>query len=195
MEERFNCDIASLSGLSLIYVRQDRRSMAMHSVVQQNLRDRLEINSQINGWVEKSIKHLRRELPGTQNENQTDWRLLFPHVKAIMDQRPRPDQRESLLEWATIVHGGARYAWTIGEIADMKRMAMAAVEVRHELLGPDNLETIDAWMVLTLAYLLGGQWDEAERSAEEQVQRCSRVLGVEHPTSVSCNTFRLVEFL
>lgn len=185
MEEIFDFDIACLSALSLIHIRQDTRSMAMHVLVQQSLRQWLERDGQTNRWVENSIQHLRRELPKSQRESQTEWRILFPHVIAIIDQRPSPAQRESLLEWATIVHGGARYAWTIGEIADMKRMALAAVEVRRELLGSDDLETIDAWIVLTFAYLLLGQWDEAECSAEQQVQRCSHILGVKHPNTLT----------
>lgn len=38
MEERFDIDIAGLNGLSLIYMRQDTKSMAIHSLVQRNLR-------------------------------------------------------------------------------------------------------------------------------------------------------------
>ncbi|KAJ5995716.1 kinesin [Penicillium waksmanii] len=180
---RLDASIDILADLSLICVK-DSSTMAMHGLVQQELKRRLELEGLTNQWLAQSIKCLCHQLPEMNFESTSDWRFFFPHVKAMIKQRPIAGQSEPLLEWATLLHRGSRYAWTIGETVDMKRMATAAVEVRQELLGPDDPETIDVSTSVILAYLLLGQWGEAELLAEQQTERCSRVLGDEHPISL-----------
>ncbi|KAJ5273156.1 P-loop containing nucleoside triphosphate hydrolase protein [Penicillium angulare] len=178
-----DASIDILADLSLIYVK-DSSAITMHGSVQQELKRQLKLEGLTNQWIAQSIKCLCYQLAEMNFESTSHWRFFFPHVKAMIKQRPIPDQSESLLKWATLLHRGSRYAWTISETVDMKRMATAAAEVRRELLGPDDPETIDAFTSVILAYLLLGQWCEAELLAEQQSERCSRVLGDEHRISL-----------
>lgn len=186
--DHFDNEIATLQEFTLIHIRQDTQTIGMSSLVQNEVRKWVEAHGQADRWKTQFIKNLLLEFP-SDLESQRKSRSLFPHVKAAMLQRPNPLLEDSLLEWATLMHGGARYAGEIGQTGDMEHMALEAMEVKKHLLGPDDSETIDASMTLTLAYLLEGRWKEAEHLAEAQAERCSRVLGVKHPTSFSATGY------
>ncbi|KAL6228890.1 hypothetical protein BDW75DRAFT_246232 [Aspergillus navahoensis] len=105
--------------------------------------------------------------------------VLFPHVRAAMAQRP--ESREPLLRWATLLYRGAWYASTSGNIADAKEMASKSHKQRLKLLGAQAEEALASTAMLAEAYSLEGRWDEAEQLQVQVMETRKMKLGAEHP--------------
>ncbi|KAJ5099824.1 hypothetical protein N7532_006825 [Penicillium argentinense] len=184
-------EIFLLRNLRLIHVTPGDRTIVIHDLLRRVVKEWMETNLYGEDPTEpvksRFIKNLSHRFVAEEHANWKKCRSLFPHVQVAIDDPPSRYMKQSLLQWATLLHAGARYAGNIGKATVMARMAMKAMHARHDILGPNHLESIDAEMTLRLAYLLQGRWSKAEMMAKHRVEHCDRVLGPEHPASLSAS--------
>ncbi|OQD69321.1 hypothetical protein PENPOL_c002G04935 [Penicillium polonicum] len=175
----FEDDITTLRDYSFISISENS-TFTMHRLVQLTTHVWLKSDGQIAQWKDRFISTLYDEFPTTgEYENWERCRLLFPHVKSAMSQRPTsPDAQQ---QWATLLYRCAWYAWKSGNIADTREMASKSREQRIVLLGDEHEEVIDSMAMLATSFLLEGLWKEAEELEVQVMERRKAKLGEDHP--------------
>ncbi|KAB2109472.1 hypothetical protein AG0111_0g2148 [Alternaria gaisen] len=191
-DDGFEEDVVALRDYSFITVTKDPSTFGMHSLVQLATRTWLENEGQLDRWRAQLISNLCAELPTGEHENWEKCQALFPHARAALLQRP--ESRESLKEWALLLYKAAWYAWQRGRAGEAEQMAVISMEVRREVLGEEDVGTLDSMGMVGLARVLGGKYEEAEAMNRQTLARREKVLGPEHPdtlTSVYCLAYLL----
>ncbi|KAJ5922217.1 Tetratricopeptide-like helical [Penicillium verrucosum] len=178
----FEDDITTLRDYSFITI-SGKSTFMMHRLVQLTTRAWLESHGQIDQWKDKFINTLDAEFPTGEYENWERCRLLFPHVKSAMSQRPTSIELQR--QWATLLYRGAWYAWRSGNIADTTKMASKSTEQRILLLGDKHKEVIDSISMLATAFRLGGRWKEAEPLQVQVMETRKAKLGEDHPDTLT----------
>jgi tetratricopeptide (TPR) repeat protein len=195
-DDEFEDDVLALRDYSFIAVTKDAvtkdaKTLEMHSLVQLATRTWLENEGQLDKWKKQFISNLCAELPTGEHENWKECEALFPHARAALAQRPK--DRESLKEWALLLYKAAWYAWRKGRAGETEQMSVMSMEVRREVLGEENVETLKSMEIVGLARALEGKYEEAEAMHRETLARREKVLGHEHlSTLISMNNLAAV---
>ncbi|KAJ5192536.1 Tetratricopeptide-like helical [Penicillium cf. viridicatum] len=180
----FEDDITTLRDYSFLSISENGTFM-MHRLVQLTTHVWLKSDGQIDQWKDKFISTLYDEFPTTGDyENWERCRLLFPHVKSAMSQRPTsPDAQQ---QWATLLYRCAWYALKSGNIAaDAREMASKSREQRIVLLGDEHEEVINSIVILAIAFRLEGRWKDAEGLEVQVIERRKAKLGEDHPDTLA----------
>ncbi|EPS32151.1 hypothetical protein PDE_07111 [Penicillium oxalicum 114-2] len=175
-------DVTTLRNYSFISVSENGTSFDMHRLVQLTTRAWLKSHGETERFRERFISNMYREFPTGQYENWGKCRSLYPHVRSAMSQRP--ESRESLLRWATLLYRGAWYASESGNIADLREMASKSHKYRVKLLGVEDDEALAGTAMLAEAYSLEGRWEEAELLQLQVMKTHKTKLGVDHPDTL-----------
>ncbi|KAI1664793.1 Kinesin light chain [Pyrenophora tritici-repentis] len=190
-DDGFEDDVLALRDYSFITVTRDASTFEMHSLVQLAMHTWLEGEGQLDRWREQFISNLCAELPTGEHENREKCQTLFPHAQAALAQRPK--NRESLKEWALLLYKAAWHAWQRGRADEAEEMAMMSMEVRSEVLGEDDAETLNSMGMVGVARQLGGKYKEAEAMHRQTLAQSQKVLGHEHPHTLgSMNNLALL---
>lgn len=155
----------------------------MHRLVQLTTRAWLKSHAETERWKEKFVNNVYEEFPTGRYENWGKCRSLYPHVRSAMSQRP--ESRESLLRWATLLYRGAWYASESGHIADVREMASKSRRYRVKLLGAEDEEALASTTMLAEAYSLEGRWEDAEQLEVQVMETRKTKLGVDHPDTLT----------
>ncbi|KAJ5967735.1 Tetratricopeptide-like helical [Penicillium viridicatum] len=179
----FEDDITTLRDYSFISISENG-TFTMHRLVQLTTHVWLKSDGQIDQWKDKFISTLYDEFPTTgEYENWERCRLLFPHVKSAMSQRPTsPDAQH---QWATLLYRCAWYASTSGNIEDTREMALKSREQRIVLLGDEHEEVIGSIAMLARAFWLEGRWKEAEELQVQVMETYKAKIGEDHPDTLT----------
>jgi hypothetical protein len=183
IDDGFEEDVLMLRDYSFVTVTRDANILEMHSLVQLATRKWLESQGQVDEWREQFISRLCAELPTGEHENREKCLALFPHARAALAQRPKGE--ESLQTWALLLYKAAWYAWQRGSAGEAEEMSMMSMQVRSEVLGGENAETLSSMGMVGLARELGGKYEEAEAMHRQELAICEKVLGHEHPYTLT----------
>jgi tetratricopeptide (TPR) repeat protein len=182
--EEFEEDVSVLRNYSLICLDTHMTIFEMDEMVQLATRQWLETNGQLEKWRQQCIRNLCAEFPTGEFQNWTKCQELFPHAKSIVMQRPE-EPPSSLMEWASILYKAAWYAWGQGNGSDAEKMSIMAMDTRKELLGQENVETLNSMTMVALIYDFKGRWKEAEELEVQVMATSKRVLGATHPSTLT----------
>jgi hypothetical protein len=80
-----------------------------------------------------------------------------------------------------LLYKAAWYAWQRGRAGEAEEMSMMSMQVRSEVLGGENTETLSSMDMVGLAKALGGKYEEVETMHRQTLARSEKVLGHEHP--------------
>jgi tetratricopeptide (TPR) repeat protein len=180
--DEFNDDIHILLRYSLISKNVDGTAFSMHNLVQLATRQWLEVNGELEKWKWQSLRNLNAEFPTGEYENWGQCQILFPHAKSAA--RLQPEGRDALIEWASVLHKAAQYAWRKGNGAEGEKLAVRAMKLRKTYLGPEHEMTLSSIEIVGLIDLLQGRWKEAEQLFVQVAEIKKRVLGAEHPDTL-----------
>jgi tetratricopeptide (TPR) repeat protein len=181
-DDSFEEDVLVLRDYSFITVTRDVNTFEMHNLVQLATRMWLENQGQVERWKKQFISRLCAELPTGEHENREKCQALFPHARAALAQRP--EDKESLKEWALLLYKAAWYAWQRGRADEAEYMSMASMEVRREVYGEESAETLKSMDMLGQARKLGGKYTDAESISRQTLARMEKVLGPGHPDTL-----------
>ena len=143
-------DILTLRSYSFISVTVNGAGFEMHSLVQLATRKWLEASGQLERWKQQFISNLEAQFPTGDYENWATCQLLFPHVKSAAAQKP--EERRSLIEWASLLYRAAWYSLDIGNWPDAEKMSVQSTKVRKKLLGLDHPATLTSMANLASTY-------------------------------------------
>ncbi|OAG09594.1 uncharacterized protein CC84DRAFT_1183887 [Paraphaeosphaeria sporulosa] len=181
-DDNFEDDVLVLRDYSFITVTE-ANTFEMHNLVQLATRTWLGNQGQLDRWREQFISNLCADMPTGQHENWQKCQVLFPHARAALTQRPQG--KDSLKEWALLLYKAAWYAWERGNADEAENMSTVSMEVRQEVFGEENVETLGSMHIIGLARELGGKYKEAEAMNRQTLALYQTVLGRKHPDTLS----------
>ncbi|OOQ91280.1 putative tpr domain protein [Penicillium brasilianum] len=179
----FEDDVATLRNYSFISVNEDGDSFMMHRLVQLSMRAWLKSHGQIEYWKEQFIKSLAKEFPSGKYGTWAKCRILYPHVKSAISQRPKSP--EYLRELAELLYRGARYASESGLFNDMMEMALQSRGLMIKYFGLENETALKGTAILAEAYWNQGRWEEAEQLFVQVMESRKSKLGEDHPDTLT----------
>jgi tetratricopeptide (TPR) repeat protein len=177
-DDGFEEDILTLINYSFISTNADRSTFEMHGLVQLATRTWLNAHGRLERWKRQFIKNLVTEFPTTRHENWERCQSLFPHAKLAVHQRP--NEKDSLREWASVLYKAAWYALDRGNSDDAEKMSLQAMKVTRKLFGEEHEDTLNSTSSLASTYSSQDRWDEAEELEVQVLETRKRVLGAEH---------------
>ncbi|KAK3613261.1 hypothetical protein LTR22_028225, partial [Elasticomyces elasticus] len=179
----FDEDVITLRSFSFISNATNARTWEMHRLVQdatqvwlENHRRRIEV-------LERFVHRLYRSFPTGEFENWSVCQLLFPHAKSAAAHQPA--SKRALTEWALVMYNCAWYTNEQGNSVDALAMATSSMTIRSEQLGEESEPTLWSRGMLAWAYRNQGRWKEAEELEVEVMETRVRVLGGEHPDTLT----------
>ncbi|KAF2098292.1 putative kinesin [Rhizodiscina lignyota] len=150
-DDRFEADVQTLRNFSFLTLGANPTVFEMHKLVQLATRKWLEASEQFERWKQQYVSNLYIEVPTGSYENWAKCATLFPHVQSAISQRPK--DRDSLLQWASILFNGACAL----------EMSTKAMKTRETLLGQEDEATLSSMDMVGTVYNLVGRWKEAEK--------------------------------
>ena len=181
--DEFEDDVVALRNFSFISINTDGTTFEMHSLVQLATRKWLEADGQLERWKHQFIRNLCAEFPTGEYENWAVCQALFPHAKSAAAQKP--DERDALVDWASILYRAAWYAWKVGNGVEAETMSIEAMRVRKRVLGIEHEDTLWSMVMVGYAYNLRGRWDAAEELFVQVMETRKKKLGADHPSTLT----------
>ncbi|KAH7153569.1 hypothetical protein EDB81DRAFT_791617 [Dactylonectria macrodidyma] len=169
-----------------------------HSLVIENRDDRLDMQrtlqlemhgSLFNGgrmsyFAGQALLAVSHCYPFGQHENRTVCSTYLEHAYAVLRCEGTGSGVEKASR-ATLLHSVAGFLFYRGQWDDAKKLQQEAVELRREILGPEDPDTLASMDNLASTYQKTGQWDDAEKVLVQAVETSSKVLGPEHTKTLS----------
>ncbi|CAI9636431.1 unnamed protein product [Alternaria burnsii] len=180
--DNFEDDVHTLRDYSFITVTKEADMFEMHNLVQLATRTWLGNQGQLHRWQGQFISNLCAEMPTGRHENWQKCQVLFPHARAALAQRPQ--NKDSLKEWALLLYKAAWYAWNRGNAGEAEHMSTVSMEVSREVCGEESVETFNSMELIGQSRERGGRWKEAELMNRQTLALKERVLGPEHPSTL-----------
>lgn len=190
-DQQLREDIIKLHEFSLISYGENDSIFTMHRLVQISIRAWLRVHKKEAEWNAKFINNLRHAFPIGEYEEWEQCRLLYPHVKlAVLE---RPESHFSRQQWVILLYRASWYAQQNGKFAESVEMASKSKRQSVKSFGAKSTETLKSATILATAYMLIGLLGEAEK-LEKDVTEISQVkLGLDHPsTLLSMNNLALI---
>jgi tetratricopeptide (TPR) repeat protein len=179
----FEDDVFTLRDYFFITVTKEANTFEMHNLVQLSTRTWLGNHGQLDRWRERFISNLCADMPTGKHENWQKCQALFPHAREALAQRPQG--MDSLKEWALLLYKAAWYACERGKAGEAEHMATVSMEVRQEVFGEENAETLGSMEMIGQARKLGGKYKEAEAMNRQTLTLKETLLGREHPETLA----------
>ncbi|ORY66127.1 P-loop containing nucleoside triphosphate hydrolase protein [Pseudomassariella vexata] len=179
----FEDDIVTLRNYSFVTISVNSTIFEMHGLVQLAMRSWLKANDQQRKWEQQFISVICAELPTGEYENWERCEALFPHAKSAAALRP--ENQDSVRDWASILHNAAWYALRMGNGVEAEKMSVQAVKARKKILGREDKDTLNSIEMVGLASELRGQWDTAEKQFVQVMETRKTKLGADHPDTLT----------
>ena len=180
--EAFEDDILVLQNYSLIKVNK-YQSFEMHRMVQNAALDWIECK----GWFDYFHYHFISGLfigfPNGHYETWAKCRVLFPHVKSTLIQRPKAD--DTLVVWLYLLVKAARYAYLSGKYRDSESMIKLVLEKRVQILNAADELIVESFNIAALTYLDLERWFEAEEILVQGLEMSRKLWGEEHVVTMN----------
>ena len=178
----FDDDLNMLLSFSLVATDVDGCHFQMHRLIQFSTIKWLELQGNLEHWIEKYVALLNNNYPVDINENREASRALFPHVQAAIARRPTNDG--ALKAWASVLAKAMVYADETGYYQTAQEMGRCVLEARETTLGAEHPDTLFSVSELAVALGLGGKYEESELVLRRALQGREKVLGPEHPSTI-----------
>ncbi|KAL2062087.1 hypothetical protein VTL71DRAFT_6353 [Oculimacula yallundae] len=200
--------IGTLSAYSFISKLSTNQAFDLHRLVHLATRNWLRRRGLITEWSEKAITRLEEVFPDDDHEKRSVWRLYFPHVQIVLDSGDvdKEGSDRMKLRWR---YGGCLFS--DGRYNEAEVQFVEAFEANKKLLGQEHPDTLTSMACLAMIYRNQGRWKEAEdlggvvmetpnlaviyrnqgrwKEAEDLgvavIETRKRVLGQEHPHTLT----------
>ena len=181
--DNFEEDVVILRNYSFILNNVSTATFEMHRLVQLATQNWLEAHEQQATWRTRFIRNLNTELPTAEYEHWAIWQSHLPHAKLAAAQRP--EEQESLLDWASILYKTSWYMCRMGDLVEAEKMSIQAMKVQETILGQEHNDTLCSMQLLSDVYRLKGMGGAAERLQLKVFEASKRLLGQEHPDTLA----------
>lgn len=188
---RLDTAIAALRKFSLVRRHPESNTFSIHRLVQAVLKDSMpeEVQRQ---WAERAVRAINRAFPaGDQVATWPRCQLCLPHAQACV---LLIEQWHMLFpEAARLLSEAGMYLLEHAQFSRSESMLKKALDLRVQILGPEDPEVADSLNNLAGPYLYQGKYAEAEPLLKKALEIQERAQGLEHPAlSESLNNLALL---
>ena len=174
---KLNDVIALLLRYSLIRRNVKTKSLSIHRLVQDVLKDDMEWETQ-RLWAERTIRAVHRAFPDVEIETWERCQRLLPHVYLCV---PYVDTYDlAFPEAAHLFNEAAAYVMVHAQYQQVEVLLQKAREIRLRVLGDDHTDMARTLNDLGLLYLNQGRYLEAESILQQALTIRRRAFGEEH---------------
>ena len=183
--------LGTLKAFSLIAVEQNRHTFILHRLVYLTTRNWLSINKELGPWTGKALVLLSELCPRGTYENQEIWNAYLPHAHTVLDSDHLPAS-ESIAQ-ATLLFHVSEALENKGDYDQAEMMARKCSELREEVCGEKDLDTLRSLGNLGTMLLRQGKSEEAENIYRQALNGFEELLGKEdYETLLTVSSLGLV---
>ncbi|CAO2658195.1 Nn.00g059180.m01.CDS01 [Neocucurbitaria sp. VM-36] len=192
-DNNFERDYIMLNNYSLIKTDNSGTHFEMHRLVQLTTKRWLELQSELQFWMERYITILHAAYPWPE-DSADDWakcKTLFPH--ALMAKAYQPIEKTFLQDWCLLLQNAAASAHERGLFQDAEDLNRTALKAWETSFGKDHPNTLRLLSNLGTMLLSLGQLQEAEKIHRHVFSVRERLHGPDNEETLkSAYTFALV---
>jgi tetratricopeptide (TPR) repeat protein len=181
-DDEFEDDVAILRDYCLVTFNKEDDDFKLHGLVQLSTRKWLEVHGQQEILKQEFILRMAAMFPTWDYENWTACQKLFIHVQLAFDYRPAEG---TVIEWASLIYRGGRYAYKQGRYNIAERMVNEAREVQSKALGREHPKTLSSMKHFADILRMQGRWAEAEKLYLQVLEIRKAKLGNNHRKTLS----------
>ncbi|KAK3990428.1 kinesin light chain [Cladorrhinum sp. PSN332] len=167
------------------FITQDKGdNFSMHRLVQLVTRRWLNQNGTMPQFAEQAIFAVAKAYPYGKHENRVNCGKYLPHVYAVLELTGTESTDEKIAR-AHILFRAGSFLWYRGQWRDAEKLERKAVNLRAEVLGHNDSDTLASMGNLASTYQNQGRWKEAESLQLQVLETSKSVLGKEHPDTLT----------
>ena len=170
--------LGAAARFSLIRRNPRNKTVEMHRVVQQVLRDEMDEETR-HLWAERTVRALNEAYPEIKHENWPLCEKLLPH--AIEAARLIEKYDFEFYEAARLLNQAGYYCFERAQYAEAGSLFAWALGISERVLGPERPDMATSLNNLASLYKSQGKYAEAEPLYLRALDIRKRVLGPEHP--------------
>ena len=123
--------------LSLMHRNSDKKTLAIHRLVQAVLKDGMnELELRI--WAERAVRLISRAVAKLDLDEPARFERLLPHIQACADLVSK--FQFEFAEAAAMLERAGKYLFTRARITEAQPLCSKALEIREKVFGPYSLE-------------------------------------------------------
>ncbi|MDQ1047314.1 tetratricopeptide repeat protein [Streptomyces sp. V4I2] len=189
-------DLAQLLGLLADYnmITLDRAGVGVHRLVQTVARTASEPGgdphrdqARITAAYDLAAKLMLDKLPGDAAfgvAGWPTWRVLLPHVEALVDTEAPEDPGVDTAEINLILRQAGQFLLEQGKVSQATGYYSRSLAAASRMLGEDHPYTLGSRNNLAYAYMAAGDLGRAIPLFERTLEASVRVLGEDHPDTL-----------
>lgn len=173
--------IGTLKAYSFISERKKEKdkeqSFDIHRLVHLETRIWLKKDKSLADWTEKAISSLAAVFPTGEQENRIIWTKYLPHAFHVLDL-PHPPEGDKKIEIDLV----AKVGWclqTNGQYGEAEKRYRRELELKEELLGEEDPETLTTMSHLASVLNNFGKYNEAKELHQRALSLREKVSGIE----------------
>ncbi|KAK4068242.1 uncharacterized protein Triagg1_7485 [Trichoderma aggressivum f. europaeum] len=166
------------------FVTENSGNFDMHRLVQLVTRKWLTSRGTIHRFGTEALMTVSKMYPFGKYETRTKCAAYLSHANAVLQLNGLQSRDENIAR-AYLLHSIAAYFEIEGKWSQAEVFITESIEIRRELLGADDLDTLASMHNLAVTYIYQGRWKEAE-DLHVQVMRTRKIkLGADHPDTLA----------
>jgi tetratricopeptide (TPR) repeat protein/transcriptional regulator with XRE-family HTH domain len=173
----WNEAIAALRSYSLVRRNAETKTLTMHRLVQEVLKDAMSRET-YRKWAERAVRVVNQGLPEGEYASWATCQAYLPHVQicAILIER------ENMLfsEAARLLHHAGVYLQQRGSHTEAEGFLLKGQSIQEQVLGVEHSDTAQSLNDIAVLYHDQGKYVQAEQYYQQALAIRERVLGPEH---------------
>ncbi|KAL3456402.1 hypothetical protein BJX64DRAFT_41730 [Aspergillus heterothallicus] len=172
--------VGLLKAFSFVAEQAQDHALSLHRLVHLSTRNWLRREQQFSLQIQKTANHLKQVFPDNEHKNQKLWREYLPHALSLAGESDFQRERE---EYTRLLQNVGRCLRTDGRYSEAAVLFEDITKVWRGRLGDDDAVSLMADLAFT--YWGQGRWKEAKELGVQVLEINKRVLGPEHPNTLT----------
>src|SRR6266516_4254940 len=170
--------IAELRKYSLMSRNPQNKTLAVHRLVQADLRDAMDQETQ-RQWTRRAVIAVNLVFPEVKFEN---WRLCQRYLPQAQSCADLIDQWEMTIpEAVRLLRRAGFYLRERAQYSQAEALLLHALTIAERTFGPDHIQVAQTLNNLARLYVAQGKYTETEGLYKQALNIQEKVLGLEHP--------------
>jgi tetratricopeptide (TPR) repeat protein len=170
--------IEELRKYSLLRRDPDAKTLSIHRLVQEVLKDGMDQDTQ-RQWAEGTVHAVNSAFPDGEYETWERCKRCLPHVQACAELIKQWDME--FTQAARLLNDAGAYLWRRAQYTEAESLYQRAFAITEKAMGPEHPYLAIRLNNLALLYRDQGKYAEAEPLYQRAIEIGEKTLGAEHP--------------
>src|SRR6266571_4578428 len=173
-----NAAIEELRKFSLIRRDPETKTLTIHRLVQEVLKDGMDENTQ-RQWAERTVRAVNRALPYVEFKTWERCKRCLPHAQVCAELIEQWSMEFN--EAARLLNQAGEYLQARAQYAEAEALYQHALAIREKTLGAEHPDVAQSLNNLARLYEAQGKYAQAESLYQHALAIREKTLGAEHP--------------